>query len=534
MRAAIYTRFSSDKQRAASSADQAEVCRRYVEQRGWTVARVYDDQAVSGGSRFRSSYQQLLLDAEKKEFDVLVCEALDRLARKLADIADLFDRLTFHGIQLHATAIGAVTPLHIGMLGTMSQLYLADLKEKTWRGQLGRALQGKAPGGKAYGYDVVAPESQVRKAERGHRRINEAEAAVVRRIFQEYAEGLSPRAIAKKLNAKGVPGPDGRPWGDTTLRGQVDRRTGILNNALYVGRLEWNRCSYVKDPRTGRRVARPNPPEKWETALVPELRIIDDDLWNKVKARQAEVRTEIGRDEHGNALNRARRRHFLLSGLLECGCCGGSYSAVQLGRYGCSAARSKGTCSNDRTVKREYLEDRVLTAVKGRLLAPDAIAEFMKECQAEVDRVAREAGKQVDALRRESDKVERKIQGIVRAIEDGMYNSSMKQRMTDLEARKQELAEALSAAEKPPAVRLHPKIAEIYRGKVAHLEEALADEAEVAQANDVIRMLIEKIVLTPDEAQPNELRIEMSGDLARILILCEAANTSRMSGPTHR
>ena len=112
-----------------------------------------------------------------------------------------------------------------------------------------------------------------------------------------------------------------------------------------MGRLEWNKCSCVKDPRTGRRVARPNPPEKWRTALVPELRIIDDDLWKKVKARQAEVRIGIGRDEHGNALNRARRRRFLLSGLLECGCCGGSYSAVQLGRYGCSAARSKGTKS---------------------------------------------------------------------------------------------------------------------------------------------------------------------------------------------
>ena len=57
-------------------------------------------------------------------------------------------------------------------------------------------------------------------------------------------------------------GPDGRPWGDTTIRGQADRGTGLLNNALYVGRLEWNRCSYVKDPRTGKRVARPNPREK--------------------------------------------------------------------------------------------------------------------------------------------------------------------------------------------------------------------------------------------------------------------------------
>jgi site-specific DNA recombinase len=162
---------------------------------------------------------------------------------------------------------------------------LRDLCEKTWRGQLGRALQGRIPGGRAYGYAVV--ETDGANAERGRRRLNEAEAAVVRRIFTEFAAGMSPRAIAKRLNAAGVPGPDGRAWRDTTIRGQVERGTGLLNNALYVGRLEWNRCAYVKDPRTGKRVARPNPPERWEVVAVSELRIVDDDLWAAVKARQA-------------------------------------------------------------------------------------------------------------------------------------------------------------------------------------------------------------------------------------------------------
>ena len=124
---------------------------------------------------------------------------------------------------------------------------LADLREKTRRGQLGRALQGKIPGGRSYGYDVIEPRS---KDGRGERAINPAEADVVRRIFAAFANGESPRAIAKRLNAEGVAGPDGRAWRDTTIRGQVDRGTGLLNKALYAGRLEWNRCSYVKDPRT--------------------------------------------------------------------------------------------------------------------------------------------------------------------------------------------------------------------------------------------------------------------------------------------
>ena len=148
-----------------------------------------------------------------------------------------------------------------------------------------------------------------------------------------------------------------RAWQDTTIRGQKDRGTGILNNELYVGQLVWNRCSYVKDPRTGKRVARPNPPERWERTEVPDLRIIDDDLWHEVKRRQETTAFEMGRDESGNALNRAHRRRFLLSGLLVCGCCGGGYTIMAKDRYGCAGRRSKGTCANDRTIIRPEIED---------------------------------------------------------------------------------------------------------------------------------------------------------------------------------
>src|SRR6185295_14358022 len=109
----------------------------------------------------------------------------------------------------------------------------------------------------------------------------------------------------------------GRPWADTTIRGQAERATGILNNALYVGRLEWNRCSYIKDPATGKRVARPNPKDLWEVVGVPTLRIVTDELWDAVKLRQNEQSYEVRRDENGNALNRAHRRKFLLSGVLK-------------------------------------------------------------------------------------------------------------------------------------------------------------------------------------------------------------------------
>jgi site-specific DNA recombinase len=475
LRAVVYARYSSDHQREASIEDQLEVCRRYVERQGWTVVEVYADQALSGASRFRPAFQQMLADAEQRRFDVIVVEALDRLSRKLADVADLHDRLSFLRIGLHTVATGEITPMHVGMLGTMAQMYLKDLAEKTRRGQLGRALKGRIPGGKAYGYDVLpaGPDGA------GERRINPAEAAVIQRIFALFAAGTGPRAIAKQLNAEGVPGPDGRDWRDTTIRGQLDRGTGLLNNALYAGRLEWNRCAYVKDPRTGKRVARPNPRAQWEIVPVTELRIVDDALWGAVKARQEEVRLVMSRDADGNALNGAHRQKYLLSGLLACGVCGGGFTIVNAHDYGCATHRSKGTCANHHRIRREELERRVLDGLKHRLLAPELVEQFARDFQQEVNRQAAELNQSRAQDQGRLEAVRRKIASMIRAIEDGLYQPSMKGRMAELEAEKAALEERLATAPELPKVRLHPNLAGMYRQRVAALEQALAELAPV-------------------------------------------------------
>src|ERR1700758_1042803 len=92
--------------------------------------------------------------------------------------------------------------------------------------------------------------------------------------------------IAKRLNAEGVLGPSGKAWGPSTIHGNRQRGTGILNNELYIGRLVWNRLRYVKDPETGRRVSRLNPESGWIVQNVNGLRIVDPSLWERVKARQ--------------------------------------------------------------------------------------------------------------------------------------------------------------------------------------------------------------------------------------------------------
>ena len=511
-RAAIYARYSSENQRDASIEDQIELCRRYAASQGWQVVSVFNDRAISGTTLERPGYQDLLAEARRGKFDVLVVEALDRLSRKLSEIARLHDELQFTRIGLHAVSTGRIETMHVGMLGTMAQIYVADLREKTRRGQLGRILQGRAAAGKAFGYDVVPGD------DRGQRAINPTEAATVQTIFRLFVNGVSPRGIAHRLNADRVPGPDNRVWLDTTIRGQKERGTGILNNELYAGELVWNRCSYVKDPSTGRRLARPNLPNQWERKRVPELRIVDEELWEAAKRRQQAVAFEMGRDEQGNALNRAHRRRYLLSGLLSCGCCNEGYTLVGASRYGCAGRRSKGVCANGRTICRVELEERILGALKQKLLTPDLVAEFTRAYQEECNRSAAEADGMRLTATASLAAVQRKIDGIMIAIEDGLYQPSMKQRLSDLESEKRLLNARLSETTGSAPVSVHPNLAEAYRRRVSELESLLEDPELRDEAMEAIRSMIERIVVTPRDGGGVELVLH--GDLARILALC--------------
>lgn len=104
--------------------------------------------------------------------------------------------------------------------------------------------------------------------------------------------GVSPMKIASALNAEGINGPTGKGWGASTVHGNRERGTGILNNQLYEGVQVWNRLTYMKNPDTGKRVSRLNPEEDWVITQVPDLRIVDQVLWDAVRARQGAMKTQ--------------------------------------------------------------------------------------------------------------------------------------------------------------------------------------------------------------------------------------------------
>ncbi len=528
---ALYARYSTDNQSVVSIEDQFRICREHADREHWQVVDTYHDAAISGASVIlRPGVQSLLQDAQRGRFDIVLAEALDRVSRDQADVATLFKHLRFAGVQIVTLAEGEIAELHVGLKGTMNALFLKDLAAKTHRGLRGRVEKGKAGGGLCYGYEVVKRTDSEGEPVRGERKINEAEAAIVRRIFREFAVGKSPRAIATDLNRDGIPGPFGHTWGDTTIRGHACRGNGVVNNELYAGVLVWNRQRFIKDPNTGKRVSRPNPEAKWVRTEVPELRIVDDELWQRVKLRQAELAKQFEATTKGvraaraERLNRLRRPAFLLSGLLTCGCCGGKYGIVVNDRYGCLGHFRKGMCDNGRTIRRDDIERRVLAGLTDKLVSPEAVAVAVRAYAEETNRQNHERRAQVEASRRPLEKIERGTKAILDAIEDGMYQPAMKARMSELEQQKAEIEKRL--AEAPADMPdVHPNIAEHYRAKVIRLAETLAEPEADGEAREDIRSLIGEVVITPGDKR-GESHATLRGELVAILDLAAGRRRS--------
>jgi DNA invertase Pin-like site-specific DNA recombinase len=519
IRAALYARYSSDQQSSASIADQQRICRERAEREGWQLVGSYEDAAISGANMIlRPGIQKLLADAQAGEFDIVVAEALDRVSRDQADVATLFKHLQFARVPLVTLTEGEISELHVGLKGTMNALFLKDLAKKTHRGLRGRVEKGFSAGAVGYGYRMVRRLSSEGELVRGEREIDPGQALIVERIFREFAGGKSPLAIARDLNADGIPGPKGSAWRDTSIRGDVRRGTGIINNELYVGVRVWNHKHYVTEPGTGKTVTRFNPESEWIRNEVPDLRIVDDELWQAAKRQQqalAERHAGVREAAQVRALLNARRPAYLLSGLLECGTCGGVYAIVVGDRYGCVGHHRGRSCTNTRTIRRDELERRALAGIADKLVSADKVEAAVAAYASHINRENREQRIQADADRRAIEKIDRAVAGIMAAIEDGLYQPTMKARMAELGREREEITARLADA--PQAIPdVHPGIAEIYKRKVAHLIETLKDPETRLDASSDIRSLVGKIVLHPG-AKRGEVHATLHGSLVGIL-----------------
>ena len=511
-RVGIYARYSSDLQSDASIEDQIRNCTEKAKAEKWKIVNCYTDAGISGASLLRPGIQSLISASMNVEFDILLAEAIDRLSRDQEDIAGIYKRMEFAGIEIITLSEGKISPLHIGLKGTMNAMFLKDLADKTRRGLKGRIAKGKSAGGLPYGYKVRKDFTLNGELIRGKRDINEAQAKIVRRIFYEYAyQNKSPKIIASDLNKDGIPCPSGKEWGQSTINGNRRRGTGILNNHLYIGELIWNRQRFIKDPSTGKRVGRYNPEDEWVRIDVPDLRIVPPRLWNAAKAKQKEL------DKRAGSLSAKKRPRHLLSGLLKCGECKGGFSKVNTERYGCSTARNKGesVCKNKKTIKASILEDAVLNALETHLMRDELVQVFCDEYKKHTNHLRSLQQSTLKKHETKLSKLEKERANIIQAIKDGVPADLIKDELEKISERQSELKTLIKKESGETRPELHPSMGDRYRKAIKGLRKALKD-GKYPESKEHVRALIEKIVLTPKDDH-KEFSIDLHGDLAGIL-----------------
>jgi hypothetical protein len=118
---------------------------------------------------------------------------------------------------------------------------------------------------------------------------------------------------------------------------------------------------------------------------------------------------------------------------------------------------------------------------------------------------------------------------VLRAIENGAWNDSLRDRLSELERRKTELTVQLRSAASPaPPDRLTADAAAIYRARVADLQASLNVAEVKAEAAEALWQLIETVVLTPDASAPDGLAAVLHGELATILSLASGAQNEKL------
>ena len=427
-RIGIYARYSTDRQSSRSVDDQIRLCREFVERAGGDpdAVQVFEDRAESGTSLRRSGGIERLIDATiDGRINCIVVEHTDRITRDVADGMTLWKRWDFHGVRLVGVSDGLDSADASGKLLFMMSLMrgemgVDDTREKTRRGLKGRAHAGFATGLLPFGYRSEAgPASGGRPIA-----IDLARAAVVRRIFDECAAGVTLAEIAARLNADGIVPPRGN--GTRKRDGwTVSGVRAILRNEKYIGRWRFNEREYIKVPGTKRRVSRARPASDVITLDRPDLRIVTDEVWARVAERFEQNRRTYRVDERKQRTSFGRSgkpSSYLLSGLLVCACgapmtiCGGSADRRY---YYCDDNRKRGTCSNALSVRESIARESIVRGLRETLCSTSAIAYARKRIAARLGEIARSGNAHERQLRERLATAEARLDRLAEAVANG-------------------------------------------------------------------------------------------------------------------
>jgi hypothetical protein len=354
-------------------------------------------------------------------------------------------RVFFYLEDRERTLDTAMDKVMLSLTNFASEMEREKARQRTYDAMVRKARALHVTGGKVYGYDnidVPSPEGNGTRL-RVVRQINEEQAAVVRRVFELYASGIGMVKIAHRLNQEGVKPPRGRGWAPSGIR-------EMLHRELYRVVVVWNRSQKVV--RAGTKKQRKRDESEWMRIEAPELRIVSEDLWQRVKETLDARAAIFPRGSDRKLMGRPRFKDesaYLLVGFAKCSICGGPVGTDLRGwgpagarrsvpHYACldSKRRGKAICIN-RVALRQDLLDRAILGAIGDTLHPSvldaavekALAGLAKRQRAVLDRRAQ--------IERELTRVQQRLDRLIDALADGSLPADeIKARLSAEKARK--------------------------------------------------------------------------------------------------
>lgn len=401
----IYARYSSHSQRDESIEGQLRECHEFAFKHDMVVVGEYCDRAISGKTDNRPSFQRLIKDSEKGQFDAVVMYTLDRFARNRYDSAIYKAKLKKNGVKVYyAKQPMPDTPEGIileSVLEGYAEYYSENLSRNIKRGLKENALQGLATGGacQLLGYTVGTDRKY---------KIDPVGAKIVQEIYQMYADGKSATQIINICNERGYKTIKGRPFNKNSLR-------TILKNDKYIGVYRFMGVVI-------------------EDGIPP---IIEKPLFEKVQAML----------EH-NYTARARTKakaDYLLTTKLFCGNCGspmvgesGTSKTGDIHYYYKCAGRKKNHVCTKKTEKKDWIETFVVQFTVQNVLTDKNIERIAIKAMEIIERESANTI-YIDGLKDELRDIQKKIKNIITAIEDGVASSAAKDRLSELENEKNEV-----------------------------------------------------------------------------------------------
>ena len=456
--AVIYARYSSEKQTEQSIEGQLRVCNEFAAQNDIVIVGKYIDRATTGTNDNRAEFQKMLADADKNPiWDIVLVYALDRFGRNSVDIALNKERLAKNKIIL----ISATQRTSVNIDGSknldgilleqvligLSEYYSVELAQKVRRGQRESRRKGNFLGGRPpYGYRVENKKIL----------IHEERAAVVKLIFDLYVSGRCVREILDELNKRGILY-NGKPMYQSTL-------FKILKLEKYTGVYRYDGEVYLN--------------------MYPK--IVEPVIFNQVQRMMA--KNKLG--------SNSRNTEFLLKGKLYCGRCGmkinGDSGTAKNGEmkfyYTCSNKKRFRGCRKN-SVRKERLEKLVIDTTLRLLNTPQNISLLSDEIVKLNEQITKEQSI-LNLLTAERSKLQKSLDNIMKAIEEGIITSTTKARMNELEEKLAEINMKIAAEE----CKLERKITK--EDVEAHIMDALASEPRL-----LIEILIDKIILYEDKIE---------------------------------